>query len=413
MRRKMTENKMSKKQMMRKKQRNKRIVMFIVGLLIVAVVWTGILLVLNKLQSKKKDSGAAAPTQQAAVDAAETPEAGETPEAEVTDTQAATPTPEPLPNVDLSGIDSKSGILVRISDGSVAAEKDADARIYPASMTKIMTAIIGIENLTDMNELITIDQETFNRLYLDEASMAGFVPGDQVKAIDALYGVLLPSGAECCLGLAEHLFGSEAAFVEKMNEKAQELGMTNTHFVTSTGLHDEQHYTTVRDLTKLLTYALQNETFRTIYSAHDYTTSPTASSPEGLTFQSTMFKKLDTAAVTGGEIEGGKTGYTSEAGQCLASLAVVDETEYILVTAGAQGSPSTEPYHIMDAVSVYNQIGGAVSTGDTVPDASQPEDGTTTDSAAADTSAAGTETSVGFDESAGSAAETDAALQGN
>lgn len=186
--------------------------------------------------------------------------------------------------------------------------------------------------------------------------MAGFAPGDQVKAMDVLYGVMLPSGAESCVGLANHLFGSEEAFVDRMNEKAQELGMTNTHFVTSTGLHDPEHYTTARDLTKLLTYALQNETFRTIYTSHEYTTSPTAGNPSGLHFLSTMFKKMDTSAVNGGEIEGGKTGYTSDAGQCLASLAKVDDTEYILVTAGAQGSPSTEPYHIWDAVNVYNQI---------------------------------------------------------
>lgn len=121
----------------------------------------------------------------------------------------------------------------------------------------------------------------------------------------------------------------------KMNEKAAELGMDSTHFVTCTGLHDENHYTTVRDLTKLLSYALQNDTFRQIYCTSEYTTSATASAPEGLHFLSTMFKKMDSPAVNGGEIEGGKTGYTSEAGQCLASLAKVDDVEYILVTAGA------------------------------------------------------------------------------
>ncbi|NCB93515.1 MAG: D-alanyl-D-alanine carboxypeptidase [Clostridia bacterium] len=365
----MSKQKMSKKQMMRKKQRNRRIVTFIIGFVVIALIWLGVLIFIGQRQ-KKAQTDTAVPTQEAQIpeeQTTETPEATATPE--------PTPTAEPLPTVDLSAMDSKSGILIRLSDGSVVAEKEADTRIYPASMTKIMTAVIALENLTDMEALIPIDAATYDMLYTQEASMAGFAPGDQVKAIDMLYGIMLPSGAECCLGVAEHLFGSEEAFVAKMNEKAQELGMTNTHFVTSTGLHDPEHYTTARDLSKLLSYALQNETFRTIYCSHEYTTSPTAGNPEGLHFLSTMFKKMDTSAINGGEIEGGKTGYTSDAGQCLASLAMVDSTEYILITAGAQGGPSTEPYHILDAIAVYDQIAGTDAAADTASD-------TTTDTAA-------------------------------
>lgn len=347
----MSEKRMTKRELKRRRQRNRRILLFIFGLLLVGVIFSGVLFFLNRSQNKKDQKDG----KQTEVEGEPSSEATPTPE------DTPTPTPEPLPSVDLSTIDSKSAILIRLTDGQVIAEKEADTRIYPASMTKIMTAIVGLENISDLNQLITIDRETYDRLYLEGASMAGFVPGDQVKAIDILYGVMLPSGAECCVGLAEYLFGSEAAFVEKMNEKAAGLGMADTHFVTSTGLHDPEHYTTVRDLTKLVTYALKNETFRTIYTAHEYTTSPTAGNPEGLHFLSTMFKKMETSAVNGGEIEGGKTGYTSDAGQCLASLAQVNGTEYILVTAGAQGSPSTEPYHVWDAIQVYNQIGGGNS----------------------------------------------------
>ena len=186
------------------------------------------------------------------------------------------------------------------------------------------------------------------------------------------------------MGLAQHLFGSEENFVAKMNEKAAELGMDSTHFVTCTGLHDENHYTTVRDLTKLLSYALQNDTFRQIYCTSEYTTSATASAPEGLHFLSTMFKKMDSPEVNGGEIEGGKTGYTGEAGQCLASLAKVDDVEYILVTAGAPGGPSTEPYHIEDAKAVYNRIqaGKQGSAADTAADSQDDQATTETDGAA-------------------------------
>lgn len=359
----MSKKQMTKKQRRRIRQRNRRIALFVIGFIIIGAIWFGVLLFFG---NKKDDKQGTDPALNSGEDAGQESPA-ETVEA--TPTPTPTPTPEPLPSVELSTIDSKSAILVRLSDMAVVAEKDADTKIYPASMTKIMTAVIGLENLTDMEQTIGISQATYDRLYTEGASLAGFTPGDQVKALDILYGVMLPSGAECCVGLAEHLFGSEEAFVQRMNEKAQELGMNDTHFVTSTGLHDPEHYTTVRDMTKLLSYALQNETFRTIYCSHEYTTSPTSGNPEGLHFLSTMFKKMDSSAVNGGEIEGGKTGYTSDAGQCLASLAAVNGTEYILVTAGAQGSPSTDPYHVWDAQTVYNQIGGSQTGGDVTAEA--------------------------------------------
>ncbi|MFQ6804191.1 MAG: hypothetical protein ACLRT5_04425 [Lachnospiraceae bacterium] len=129
----------------------------------------------------------------------------------------------------------------------------------------------------------------------------------------------------------------------------------------------------------------QNETFRTIFCTKQYTTSPVASAPEGLSFSSSMFDRMESPAVNGGEIEGGKTGYTSDAGLCLASLAVVDGTEYICVTAGAQGNTWTEPGHVYDAQNIYNQIdpsagntgdqpaGEDAAASDTVSDASDTE----------------------------------------
>ena len=286
--------------------------------------------------------------------------------------------------LDISGINSPYAVLMQVRGGRVIGEINGEEKMYPASMTKIMTTIVAIENLKDLDQEITLTNEMFEGLYEQDATQAGFQPGETVRAIDLLYGVMLPSGAECCVGLAQHLFGSEENFVAKMNEKAAELGMDSTHFVTCTGLHDENHYTTVRDLTKLLSYALQNDTFRQIYCTSEYTTSATASAPEGLHFLSTMFKKMDSPEVNGGEIEGGKTGYTGEAGQCLASLAKVDDVEYILVTAGAPGGPSTEPYHIEDAKTVYNRIqaGEQGSAADTAADSQDDQAMTETDGAA-------------------------------
>nr|WP_246240459.1 hypothetical protein [Anaerocolumna sedimenticola] len=157
--------------------------------------------------------------------------------------------------------------------------------------------------------------------------------------------------------IALQISGTETAFSDLMNQKAEELGMPNTHFCNSTGLHNESHYTTVKDMAVLLNYALQNDVFRSIFTSSRYTVASTNKHPDGFTFVSTMFKSMDHMEVEGGEILGGKTGFTSEAGLCLASLANINGKDYILVTAGAKGDHSTEQFNLTDAFSVYGQIG--------------------------------------------------------
>lgn len=131
---------------------------------------------------------------------------------------------------------------------TILMQKNSEEKIYPASLTKMMTAIVAIENLPDLKVKIKLTNSTFQGLYKADASMAGFQPGEQVRAIDLLYGVMLPSGAECCIGLADQIAGSEQNFVKIMNQKAADLGMKNTHFENATGLHNVNHYTTVKDL---------------------------------------------------------------------------------------------------------------------------------------------------------------------
>lgn len=251
---------------------------------------------------------------------------------------------------------SSNAILISLEDNEILLDKLSDERIYPASLTKIMTAILAIENLPDLDEMIHLSKDIFQELYSENASMAGFLPKEKVPAIDLIYGVLLPSGAECSIGLANAIAGSEKNYVKLMNKRAEELGMNETHFTNSTGLHDTNHYSTVKDIAKLLEYALQNDIFREAYTSRRYTTKATNLHPDGITFQSTMFKKMDIEDVNNGNIEGGKTGYTGEAKLCLASLAKIDGKEYILVTANADGSPYTEQFNILDAFTVYNQI---------------------------------------------------------
>lgn len=269
------------------------------------------------------------------------------------------PEVEKLPDgsMDLQNLTSKDAMLSELTSGIALGEKNSQNRVYPASLTKIMTAILAIEHTPDLNQTMALPPDIFPDLYVQNASMAGFQPGEKVRLKDLLYGVLLPSGAECCLGFADYIAGSEKAFVELMNEKAEELGMINTHFSNSTGLHDKDHYSTVEDISILLRYALKNEGFRSAFTSASYTTQPTNLNSQGITFQSTMFKNLEVSEVTNGEILGGKTGYTQEAGLCLASLALVNNKEYILVTAGAGGTHQTRQFNILDAINVYSQIG--------------------------------------------------------
>ena len=261
--------------------------------------------------------------------------------------------------LEMSGINSPYAVLMQAKGGKVIGNMKADDRIYPASMTKIMTVIVAIENLDDLDQEITLTNEIFEGLYEQDATQAGFQPGEVVRAIDLLYGAMLPSGAECCNALADTIGGSEEGFVDLMNKKAEKLGMDGTHFCDTTGLHDPDHYSTVRDIAILLKYSLRNDTFREIIESARHSSGVTNIHPDGITYYSTLFKNLSDTSVTGGEILGGKTGYTDEAGLCLASFAVIDGREYILVTAGAAGNTG-QPLHVQDAVTIYNRLGRAI-----------------------------------------------------
>ena len=199
------------------------------------------------------------------------------------------PTLQPL-DIDLENLYSPYAFLVDTSSGTVINEYNSKDKIYPASLTKIMTAILAIENTSDLGQSITLPDEIFPPLYAQNASMAGFQPDEEVVLKDLLYGVMLPSGAECCIAFAEHIAGSEEQFVSLMNEKAKELGMEHTHFTNSTGLHDPEHYSTVEDISILLQYALENDDFRAAFTSSRYSTHSSEQHPDGFTLRSTMFK---------------------------------------------------------------------------------------------------------------------------
>lgn len=250
--------------------------------------------------------------------------------------------------VGLKPIYSESAILLD-TNGKTVASKRKNKKIKPASLAKMMTAIIVLEKTQDISNVVTVDTETVNKLQLSGASMAGFKPGSQVTIRELLYGLMLPSGADAAVSLANAVSGSEEQFVADMNAKAKELGMKHTHFTNSYGLDDDNQYSTVADLGLLLTYALKDGDFRAIFTSKSF-------QDDKVVFYSTVFEKFGDTSLKNGQLLGGKTGYTDKAGLCLASLAIVDGKEYILVSVGAKGDHDTEQFNMIDAKTIYNSL---------------------------------------------------------
>ncbi len=253
-----------------------------------------------------------------------------------------------LAQLELPSLHSHNALLLN-EQGEVLYEKNADAIIYPASLTKIMTAIVAIEMTEDLQRQTIVEPQTIANYTAQNASMAGFQAGDFVTMEDLLYGTLLASGADATGTLADAIAGSEDKFVTLMNNKAQELGMHDTHFVNTSGLHDEAHVSSVRDISKLLRYALENPIFYQIFTSKSYTTHV----PNELIITNSLFTKVPSVD---GPILGGKTGYTPEAGLCLASIIEKEGKSFLFITTNAPTYIWTPPPHIEDALTAYDAL---------------------------------------------------------
>ena len=285
----------------------------------------------------------------------------------------------------------RNGILIDIENGTILEDRDGDAKMYPASMTKVMTLIVAYENAVSLDDTFTMTAEITDPLFKENASVAGFAVGEVITVRDMIYGLILPSGGDAAMGLAMKIAGSEEAFVALMNKKVAELGLVGTHFMNATGLHDDNHYSTCHDIALILEYAVKDDFMRTVLSSYKYTTSKTAEHPEGIELTSTVFSRM-----YGNESEcvfilGGKTGYTLEAKNCLCTFATPftpgePESEiyarapkYILVTAG-----STDKWGpVFDAINIYKELGAAAA-------AAATETATSANTTAAEGSASGT-----------------------
>ncbi len=244
--------------------------------------------------------------------------------------------PELLTEDDITAV---SCILIEQSTGEVIFEKDADKLMYPASTTKIMTVLLGLLATDDLNEIVTVSYNGSKdgvRTMLDpESSVLGLRVGEQLTMLDLLYGTILRSGNDAAIAVAEHVSGTEADFVQLMNQTAQMFGMTNTNFMNPHGLHHDYHYTTARDLATLSYEAMKNETFRDIARSDRHQMAATNEQKERMisTGHRIMLQTYNGEANSYyyEYITGIKSGTTDAAGYCYVGAAEKDGVELISV----------------------------------------------------------------------------------
>lgn len=254
----------------------------------------------------------------------------------------------------------RNAALIDVESHEIIAGKNAEDVIYPASMTKIMTMLTVLKLLgNDENALYQaymMDGDLIAELRAKTLLCAGFQDGEPCRVIDMLYALMLPSGADAAVGLANFTAGSEGALVAEMNRYAAEMGLKQTHFVNCTGLHHEDHYSTPAEIACMLEYAMENPLCRKIMTTAEYTTAATTAHPDGLALKSSVFSRLPANMPEGITFGGGKTGFTNAAGQCLASWAVDNKSgkTYISVVAGCDGEKPLDA--VCDTMTLYERF---------------------------------------------------------
>lgn len=250
---------------------------------------------------------------------------------------------------------SQHGILINADTGEIVAERGGRERIVPASMTKVMTVLVAAENITpeQLDDKVKLTKEVADYSYVNDCSNTGFELDEPITVRDLFYGTILPSGADSAVTLANYVAGSHEAFVELMNKKLEELGLSETsHFTNCVGLYDKDHYTTPYDMAVILKAATDNEWCRQVLSEHIYTTEKTKQHPDGLRISNLFLRRIEDKD-THSTVLCAKTGFVSQSGSCAASMAVdKNGTEYLVVTAGSTSSWRC----IYDHVDIYTQF---------------------------------------------------------
>ena len=252
--------------------------------------------------------------------------------------------------VDEEKIHSSNVGVYNIEDMSLIYGKNIDERISIASITKVMTAIVAVENVEDVYNSVKIDYNQISKWLYEELSIAGIYDGQELTYYDLIATMLIPSGADSAIFIASNIFKNYNEFINKMNEKASELGMNSTHFSNPVGYDDENNYSTIEDVAIMMNYALKNNTLKDILTMKKYTTSDN---------KLTVYSTLDSLAIKYGvqidKIIGGKTGTTQNAGRCLASFSDDEGVPLLVIVVG---SPlySNMPYNLIDTAYLYDII---------------------------------------------------------
>lgn len=237
-----------------------------------------------------------------------------------------------------SNIVAESAIIMEASTGSVLYAKNIDDKHYPASITKIMTALLSLENCS-LSETVTFSHDAVFNIEPGSAHISADV-GEELTMEQCLYALMLKSANEVANAMGEHVAGSIPKFADMMNAKAKELGCKNTHFVNPNGLHDDNHYTTAYDMALITRAAMKNQTYRTIAGTKRYVIPPTNKQSETryLTNKHQMIYPNDFPQYEYQYALTGKTGYTDQAGNTLVTVAKKDGLELICVVLKSKPS---------------------------------------------------------------------------
>ena len=239
-------------------------------------------------------------------------------------------------------LDATAALLVSPDSGMVLYSKNADQKRYPASTTKIMTALLTLENVSNLDETVTSEAVDFENVTAD-SSNAGILLGEQVTVRDLLYALMLPSANEAAYMLARHVGGSWEQFVDMMNDRAAELGCTGTHFCNPCGLHEEDHYTTACDLYLIAKEAMKDVTFRDIVSTVQHRMAKTNLHEERIIYTTNQLIFSSFQPWSYANCLGIKTGHTSQAGNCFVGYAEYGDAKLFSVVLGCSDSSKEYP----------------------------------------------------------------------
>lgn len=226
-------------------------------------------------------------------------------------------------------INGHAAVLIDIDTGAILYSKNPHEKLYPASITKIMTGLLAVENCA-LEDTFTFTQDILNVLPWDAAKY-GYVAGEEVNIRDLLYVLMLRSANEVAIGLGMKISGTEEEFGKLMTEKAKEIGAVNTNFVNATGLHDDNHYTTAYDMALIAMEAMENATFAEVWGTPNYIVNPTNIEPDVVRIWNRHGMLVNTGTSYYSFAKGGKTGYTDEAGRTLVTYGEKDGRKLMCV----------------------------------------------------------------------------------